>query len=281
MLENLAPLRRAWVREFLATAYRDRAPSTRRRRLAVLVRFDTYLTAETAVGEGQWTLIAPEQVEGFLATRSRFCLEPARVFFQWLKARKHGTPLAVVLPEVPRLTRLRTLPLQQVFALYRRWTTSEGPPAEALAGLLVLLHCLTNGELRQLRMTDVLAPDQLLVGGRIVELAPPIVAVLDRYLAWRKECYSGPSHYLLVSRASRLHDRPVSAIWFQENLLGVPVANLRQSAIQRLVQVLGCDGLQLAAHTNLSIQTIQGYLKLFGQPAPWKADEARQDQQTG
>jgi hypothetical protein len=66
-----------------------------------------------------------------------------------------------------------------------------------------------------------------------------------------------------------------------ENLLGVPVADLRQSAIQRLIQALGCDGLQLAAHTNLSIPTIQGYLKLFGQPAPGKADEARQDQQTG
>jgi hypothetical protein len=71
-----------------------------------------------------------------------------------------------------------------------------------------------------------------------------------------------------VSKGSQLHDRPVSNVWFAECLLGVPVASLRQSAIQQLVRGLGCDGLQLAAYTGLGIQAVQGYLKLFGQPAP-------------
>jgi hypothetical protein len=37
-------------------------------------------------------------------------------------------------------------------------------------------------------------------------------------------------------------------VWFTEDLLdGVAIHSLRQSAIQQLVQALGCDGLQVAA----------------------------------
>lgn len=268
LLGRLAPLRGAWVRQFLATAYRDHAPKTRRGYLAVLARFDAHLTAATPVGAGQWTLVTPAQVEGFLAVRGRFRLEVLRVFFAWLHARKGCAALAEVLPRAPRRARLRVLPVGEVFALYRRWIGDTAPPAEALAGLLVLLHCLTNGELRHLRLADVLGPERLLVCGRVLDLAAPVIPALARYRAWRAEWYGGPSTYLLVSEASRLHDRPVSAQWFQGNPAGVRVADLRQSAIQRLVQGLGCDGLQLAAYTNRSIQAAQEYLKLFGAPMP-------------
>jgi hypothetical protein len=64
--------------------------------------------------------------------------------------------------------------------------------------------------------------------------------VLARYLAWRAEYYGGPSPYLLVNATSRRRDRPVGATWFSQHLLGCPVAALRQSAIQRLVQDLAC-----------------------------------------
>lgn len=92
---------------------------------------------------------------------------------------------------------------------------------------------------------------------------------MARYLAWRSEHYDGPSAYLVVSRASRLQDRPVSAGWFAANLLPVPVANLGQTAIHRLIAASGCDGLQLAAYAKLSLDAAGVYMRAFGAPAPW------------
>lgn len=179
-------------------------------------------------------------------------------------------------------------------------THAAGRPAEALVGLLALVHCLSAEEIRFLRLADVLAPDRLRVcgreasyrqgaangspeaggsrQGRDVELAPPVAAALARYLSWRRLMYGGPSSYLLVSRASRLHDRPVSASWLHVNLLpGTPVASLRQSAIQRLIQDVGCDGLQLAAYTARSLQTVQIYLHVFHRPAPSEHERECED----
>lgn len=182
---------------------------------------------------------------------------------------------------------------------YRRWTSSTAasatgssdtnarpeahPPretpaqeghrlAQALAGLLVLVHCFSAQELRTLQVADVLAPNRLQAGTgrggkRVVQLAPPVADALARYLAWRAVAYGGPSTYLFVTWASRLHDRPPAASWFHENLLGeTPPASLRQSAILQLVQALGCDGLELAACTRRGLQTVQGYLREFGAP---------------
>jgi hypothetical protein len=121
-------------------------------------------------------------------------------------------------------------------------------------GLLALVHCLRNGEILSLCVADEIEPHLLRVGDRAGQLHDAVADVLTRYLARRARKYAGPSIYLLVSRANRLHDRPVSNTWFRDNLLGsVSVASLRQTAIQWLVQAIGCDGLQLAAHTDLSL----------------------------
>jgi integrase len=155
-----------------------------------------------------------------------------------------------------------------VAAYYRRWTAADAHPPAALVGPLAMVHCLRNGEIRHLRVADVLGPGRLRVGDRVVELAAPVADALARYLAWRARTYGGPSAYLLVSRASRLHDRPVSNVWFAENLLGIPVASLRQTATQQLTQVVGCDGLQVAAHTDLSLGAVGTYVRAFGRPLP-------------
>lgn len=105
---------------------------------------------------------------------------------------------------------------------------------------------------------------------RLIHLARPVAQALARYIEWRSENYAGPSTYLLVSRASRLHDRPVSQSWFYSNLFkGVSVAQLRQTAIQHLIQGSGCDGLQLASYAGLSLAAVGVYMSAFGAPAPW------------
>ena len=172
--------------------------------------------------------------------------------------------------------RLRVLPLDQVIALYQRWTGVEANPAEALVGLLALVHCLRAGEIRRLRLDDVLPDGRLRVGRTTIDLSPPVAVALSRYRAWREEWYGGPSTYLLVSRQSRLHDRPVSAAWFTENLLeGVSVAALRQTAIQRLIQGTSTDGLQLAVYARLSLDASGVYMSAFSRPDLWPPSSAR------
>lgn len=121
----------------------------------------------------------------------------------------------------------------------------------------------------------MISRDRLLIRGRIVHLADPVTEAMARYLRWRAEHYGGPSSYLLVSRARRLHDRPVSRYCLQENILGgVSVSSLRQTAIQNLVQGAGCDGLQLASYTALSLDAAGVYMRAFNAPASWPARNA-------
>jgi len=163
-----------------------------------------------------------------------------------------------------------------VAAHYRGWTAPNSDPREALAGLLALVHCLRSGEIRALRLADVISSDRLSVGDRIVHLAEPVAEALARYLGWRAERYGGPSTYLMVSRASRLHDRSVSPYCLQRNILGgVTVSSLRQTAIQNLIQGAGCDGLQLASYASLSLDAVGVYMRAFNAPTPWPAGDPR------
>lgn len=270
----LAPLRRPWVHEFLETGYRRGLPKTRQACLRALAGFDRYLSEQTAIGAGQWSLVTLDEVHGFLADAGRFALQPAKAYFTWLRSRKKvERPIARALPNRSKPLRLKLLSTEQAAAGYRRWMSPDSDPRQALVGLLALVHCLRSGEIRSLRRSDVIGNDRLSVGDRVVHLAEPVAEVLARYLGWRAERYGGPSTFLLVSRASRLHDRPVSAYCLQTNILGgVSVSSLRQTAIQNLIHGVGCDGLQLASYTRLSLDAVGVYMRAFGAPAPWPVE---------
>ena len=124
---------------------------------------------------------------------------------------------------------------------------------------------LSSLELQRLKVGDVRLPDELELGGRHIKLAPPVVAALDRYLAWRSQTYTGPSDYLLVSAAGRVSDHPISKQTLSRpTFLGASPSGLRQTAIRCLVQ-LGVDGLELAAQTRLQLAAVQEYQFAFGQ----------------
>jgi hypothetical protein len=136
----------------------------------------------------------------------------------------------------------------------------------------VLVHCLPPLELRYLRINDVRLPDELEVGSRCIKLAPPVVAALNRYLAWRAQSYTGPSLYLLISAAGRIRDQPVSKQTLSRpTFLGTSRTGLRQTAIRCLVQ-LGVDGLELAAHTRLQLGAVQEYQRAFGRQTEFEPD---------
>lgn len=273
----LAPLRRSWVWEFLETGYRRRSPKTRQACLRALAGFDRYLSEQTDIGGGQWSLVTLDEVHGFLAGAGRFALQPAKAYLTWLRSRKKvERPIARALPKRSKPLRLKLLSTEQAAASYGKWTAPDSDPRQALVALLALVHCLRSGEIRALQLSDVIGNDRLSVGEKVAYLAEPVAEALARYLRWRAERYGGPSSYLLVSRASRLHDRPVSAYCLQTNILGgTSVSSLRQTAIQNLIHGAGCDGLQLASYTRLSLDAAGVYMRAFGAPVPWPAVRAR------
>jgi hypothetical protein len=164
-----------------------------------------------------------------------------------------------------------------VLERYHYWTSANALPQQALTGLLVLVHCLRARELQRLKISDVRAPDELELDGRRIKLAPPVVAALDRYLAWRSKNYTGPSGYLLVSAAGRVSDDPISKQTLSwPTFLGTGPSSLRQTAIRCLVQV-GVDGLELSAQTRLQLAAVQEYQFAFGQ----QVDRERQPRRNG
>jgi hypothetical protein len=264
LLTQLAPLRRPWVSDFFAEAWPAHSPKTRAGCPGQLVEFDHFLAEQTCVETGQWSLVSGDHVSAYLAERGRFALTQTRAFFMWIAARKRMRRLDSFIPWRRSQFRTRLTPYGAVLELYRYWTSADAHPRQALAGLLVLVHCLRPRELQRVKISDVCPPDELQLDGRCIKLAPPVVAVLDRYLAWRSENYSGPSGYLLVSAAGRVSDRPISKQTVSRpTFLGTSPSGLRQTAIRCLVQ-LGVDGLELAAQTRLQLAAVQEYQYAFG-----------------
>jgi hypothetical protein len=265
LLTQIAPLRRLWVINFMAEAWPAHSPKTRGGCMGQLVQFDRFLTLQTRVETGQWSLVSGDHVSSFLAQHGRFALTQTRAFFIWIAARKRSRRLDSFIPWRKSQFRTRLTPHAAVLERYRYWTSTEAHPQQALAGLLVLVHCLRSFELRRLKVGDVRPPDELELGGRHIKLAPPVIAALARYEAWRSDTYSGPSDYLLVSAAGRVSDRPISKQTLSRpTFLGTSPSGLRQTAIRCLVQ-LGADGLELAAHTRLQLDAVQEYQFAFGQ----------------
>ena len=265
LLTQLAPLRRPWVSDFLAEAWPAHSPKTRAGCLGQLLEFDEFLTEQTRVETGQWSLVSGDHISAYLALHGRYALTQARAFFIWIAARKRMQRLDSFIPWRRSQFRTHLTPYGAVLERYRYWTSADAHPRQALAGLLVLVHCLQSRELQRLKITDVLPLDELDVVGRRIKLAPPVVDALDRYLAWRSENYTGPSDYLLVSAAGRLSDRPISKQTLSRpTFLGTNPSSLRQTAIRCLVQ-LGVDGLELAAQTRLQLAAVQEYQFAFGQ----------------
>src|SRR6266849_6590249 len=196
-LTQMAPLRRLWVIDFIAEAWPAHSPKTRAGCLGQLVQFDRFLTRQTRVETGQWSLVSGDHVSSFLAQHGRFALTQARAFFIWIAVRKRMRRLDSFIPWCRSQFRTHLTPYVAVLERYRYWTSRDAHPQQALTSLLVLVHCLRSLELQRLKVGDVRPPDQLELGGRHIKLALPVVAALDRYLTWRSDNYRGPSNYLL------------------------------------------------------------------------------------
>jgi hypothetical protein len=101
-----------------------------------LVEFDHFLTQQTRVETGQWSLVSGDQVSSFLAQHGRFVLTQTRAFFIWTAARKRMQRLDSFIPWRRSQFRTRLTPQAAVLERYRYWTSLDAHPQQALTGLL-------------------------------------------------------------------------------------------------------------------------------------------------
>ncbi len=262
MITRLEPWRRPWVREFLETAYRDRKSSTQLQVLGSFGRFDRFLSSLSEDDPRTWAAVTQEHVTRYLGEVRKYALEDAKPFFTWLTQRKSVEPVAIP-AHGGGLQRLRPLPRTVIRELFAEWTAPDANPQWAFPALLSLIHGVSPGRLRHLRLADVFDQDGQLRLRDMPELAEPVGAALANFLDWRASHYVGPSTYLLVTRANRFIDRPIGEhVLRKQAYRDHPCVGLTQAAIRELVDA-GSDPLDLQAFTGLGVATIEAYLRVF------------------
>ena len=193
-----------------------------------------------------WATVQPADVEAFLngqPRNRRRRLSNARQFFRWARRNKLvlvDPTTAITLTPRPGFTG-RTLTVAEQRRLFRRWTSGlpDVHPHEALAGLLAMLHALTNAELRALRVDGIdLAARTMRVGGRPhrLPLDPASVTAVEACLAHRAGLGTRNPH-LIVTKTTRTRTTPASPAYLTHVL---DPAAVRTKALRstRLVDLL-------------------------------------------
>ncbi len=219
-----------------------RADSTIESAVAIVRDLARFLVADRA--KTDWATVQTADIEAFVnaqpANRRRR-LGACRQFFGWARRQR------IVLVDPTRTIALtshrgfcgRSLSIDEQRHLFRRWTTGDVHPHEALVGLLALLHAFTNAELRSLRVADVdPARRSLHVDGRPhpVPLDPVSIAAIESCLAHRARLGTRNPH-LIVTKITKPRSTPASAAYLTHVLdpVGVPMKTLRSTRLVDLV----------------------------------------------
>lgn len=222
----------------------QRADSTIESTLANIRDLARFLVDERA--KTDWATVQPGDIEAFLNAQPRNRarrLGNARRLFRWARRNKIVLidPTADLAPSVRTAFTGRTLTIAEQRRLFRRWTS--GQPAvhahEALAGLLAMLHAMTNAELRALQVKDIdLAGPTMRVEGRPhrVPLDPAGVTAVEACLAHRVGLGT-TNPRLIVTKVTKVRVTPASPAYLTHVLdpAGVRIKALRST---RLVDLL-------------------------------------------
>lgn len=220
-----------------------------------------------AGGKFDWALVDVHDIETFLALRptSRARrLVVLRQFFTAARARR----LILVDPtrglsakQVKGFTG-RSLTLVEQRALFRRWTSPDPHPHEALLGLLALLHGASSHEVCHLRCSDIDTPNRTVRLGRRpapVPLDPATWAVLQRCLQHRQGQRTDNPH-VVVTKGTKAGAGPASSAYFTHLLdpAGVPPRTVRCSRLADLVNTM--DPKLVAAAFGMTPEGVMAYL---------------------
>lgn len=219
-----------------------RSDTTIEGHIAIVRDLARFLVAERA--KTDWATVQTADIEAFLNTqpsnRPRR-LGTCRMFFTWAKRNKIVLvdPTTTITLRQHRGFRGRTLTIAEQRRLFRRWTTDNVHPHEAVVGLLSLLHAFTNAELRGLLAADVdLDRRTLRVAGRPhpVPLDPVSCAAVEACLAHRAALNTHNPH-LIVTKITKPRSTPASAPYLTHVLdpAGVHTKTLRSTRLLDLV----------------------------------------------
>lgn len=235
-INKIPDLKRVWVAEFLASAFADRAPSTKYRLVCDIRRLVKHLGQRSdQKANAGWNALELSDIDQ-CQVDTGILKDSLRVFFRWLKRRKYITlSLADAIP-VPK-NRSKASKVSKTFLreLFDKWNQGEGTIHTCIAGLLIIYFGMTNEELRNLKVTD-LRESKVFLGGEWLEIDPVLWDKIIAYLKWREEFYFGMApEYFFVTGISVSNNKPVCISYFSNhfklnNILVTP-GELRKAMI--------------------------------------------------
>lgn len=257
-LKAIPELKRVWVDEFINGVYSQRDTKTKIYFLNNILKLIQYIYEKhPQMANGGWNTLSLVLIEE-CQVRTGVLKDSVRVFFNWLYSRKRTTVnLAEAIPTQTRNLSKKSLPTQELAALYKRWTEEDGLLVERIAGLLIIFYGFTNEQLRHLKRTEV-NEKYIQHANKVIPLEQPLIKLTSEYMEWRRYYYIGlndTNPYFFVNKVSIFTENPVSigyfSYLFRKNGLPSPSA-IRKSMILFYKNKMDCDPFALAALANIS-----------------------------
>lgn len=235
-LVQMPDMKRVRVEEFLHTAYKNRADSTKVklvRHLTRLLSFVASIDPEAALGP--WNTINAVHIERCQVETGQL-KDSLRVFFHWLHRRKNiDVDLSKAVYSPKTRYRVPAVSADVIRQLIEKWANGNCGYNERIAGLMIIYYGMTCEELRNLKNADV-NDWQILIDGRYYDIEPRLGELIKEYIDWKQKRFFGYAHeFFFVTGESVTKKAPVEYSYFAKHfkLNHVPVSpsHLRKAII--------------------------------------------------
>ncbi|MEV0095081.1 integrase [Streptomyces sp. NPDC050738] len=218
-------------------------------------------------GKQDWALADVHDVEVFLATQPKARQRRLTVLRQFFRFARSGKVVLVdptrgLKAKGPSGFRGSTVAVDQQRQLFRRWTTTDAHPHEAVLGMLALLHAASSSEVRHLRVDDIHPINRtihLVKRPHPVPMDPASWSVLQRCLVHR-ESQATDNPHVIVTKITKSGRSAASTAYISHILdpCGVPPRTLRCTRLADLVNTL--DPKLVAATFGMDPEGVMIYL---------------------
>jgi len=240
---------------------RSRDPQTARIHIMGIVPI---IDAWAAAGHQSLAEITPEQVRAALpasGSRRNFAEYGLKSLFTVLKAKKvvftnptRGMPATRVNASVPLTLQDETI----------RAALNSPDPKLALEVALVAFHALSDNQLRDLKLTDIVDA-RLTLDGRIIPLAAPVRVRLAAWLDHRARTWPNTINpHLLINQRTAPRLLPTGRGRWQRT--GVRPQALREDRILQEIHATGGDVRRICDLFGLSVEAAMRYAATLGHP---------------